>query len=111
MQDCVELGVCSAYQQDARQALALYSQEAMFEHEIRTAVADDIRRTYGGMREQLALYDFTVLFGLPAPLLFSDAPFIDWRVRATPALPFVSLPLGPYALLVGASSGRTSRCS
>jgi hypothetical protein len=47
--------------------------------------------------------------GLPQPLLISEAPFIDWRVRARPALPFVSLPLGPYCLLVGTPSTRTSR--
>lgn len=109
VQDCVELGLFSAYQQEAREALARYSQEPMFEDEIRAALVDDIRRTYTGMREQLALYDFSVLYGLPAPLLISEAPFIDWRVRASPALPFVSLPLGPYCLLVGAPSGRKSR--
>lgn len=109
VQDCVELGVFSAYQHEAREAFARYSEEAMFDDEIRAAVVADVRRTYAGMREQLALYDFTVLYGLPAPLLFGDAPFTDWRVRVSPALPFVSLPLGPYALLVGAPSGRTSR--
>jgi len=107
--DCVELGLFSAYQLTAQQALARYAQEPMFEDEIRAAVVDDIRRIYVGMREQLALYDFSVLYGLPAPLLISEAPFIDWRVRASPALPFVSLPLGPYCLLVGAPSGRSSR--
>ncbi|MBW4947934.1 hypothetical protein KZW06_30710, partial [Klebsiella pneumoniae] len=81
----------------------------MFDDEIRAAVVDDIRRIYAGMREQLALYDFSVLYGLPMPLLIGDTPFIDWRVRASPALPFVSLPLGPYCLLVGAPSGRKSR--
>jgi hypothetical protein len=107
--DCVELGVFSAYQLDAQRALARYALEPLFEDEIRAAVVDDIRRAYAGMREQLALYDFTVLHGLPTPLLISDAPFIDWRARASGALPFVSLPLGPYCLLVGAPSGRTSR--
>jgi hypothetical protein len=81
----------------------------MFDDEIRAAVVDDIRRVYVGMREQLGLYDFSVLYGLPQPLLIGDAPFIDWRVSASPALPFVSLPLGPYCLLVGAPSGRKSR--
>lgn len=109
--DCVELGLFSAYQLSAQQALARYAQEPMFDDEIRAAVADDIRRVYVGMREQLALYDFSVLYGLPAPLLISEAPFIDWRVRASPALPFVSLPLGPYCLLVGAPSGRSSRAA
>jgi len=111
VQDCVELGLFSAYQPEAREALARYAQEPMFDDEIRAALVDDIRRTYTGMREQLALFDFTVLYGLPAPLLFSDAPFIDWRVCAKPGLPFVSLPLGPYCLLVGATSGRTSRAA
>lgn len=109
MQDCVEIGLFSAYQWEARQAFARYAQEPMFEDEIRAAVVDDIRRTYVAMREQLALYDFSVLYGLPTPLLISDTPFIDWRVIASPALPFVSLPLGPYCLLVGAPSGRSSR--
>jgi hypothetical protein len=108
-QDCMELGLFSAYQLGAREALARYAQEPMFEDEIRAAVVDDIRRIYAGMREQLTLYDFSVLYGLPMPLLISEAPFIDWRVRASPALPFVSLPLGPYCLLVGAPSGRSSR--
>jgi hypothetical protein len=107
--DCIELGLFSAYQLEAREAQARYEQEPMFEDEIRAAVVDDIRRRYVGVREQLALYDFSVLYGLPTPLLISEAPFIDWRVRGTPALPFVSLPLGPYCLLVGASSGRKSR--
>jgi hypothetical protein len=109
VQDCLELGLFSAYQSEAREAFARYSQEAMFDDEIRAAVVDDIRRTYVGMREQLGLYDFSVLYGLSAPLLISETPFIDWRMRASPALPFVSLPLGPYCLLVGASSGRKSR--
>ena len=109
VQDCVELGLFSAYQREAREALARYAQEAMFDDEIRAAVVDDIRRIYTGMREQLALYDFSVLYGLPTPLLISEAPFIDWRVSVSPGLPFVSLPLGPYCLLVGAVSGRKSK--
>jgi hypothetical protein len=109
VQDCVELGIFSAYQRSAQEASARYAQEPMFEDEIRAAVVDDVRRIYTGMRKQLALYDFSVLYGLPTPLLISEAPFIDWRVRASPALPFVSLPLGPYCLLVGAPSGRSSR--
>ena len=108
-QDCVELGLVCAYQQDAQRALARYAQEPMFEDEIRAAVISDIRRMYLGLREQLALYDFTVFHGLPAPLLINEAPFIDWRVRARPAQPFVSLPLGPYSLLVGTPSGKKSR--
>lgn len=109
VQDCVELGVFSAYQLDAQRVFARYALEPMFEDEIRAAVISDIRAMYAGMRDQLALYDFTVLHGLPKPLLFSEAPFIDWRVRASPALPLVSLPLGPYCLLVGTPSGRKSR--
>jgi hypothetical protein len=81
----------------------------MFDDEIRAAVVADVRRIYAGMREQLALYDFSVLYGLAMPLLISETPFIDWRVRGSPAVPFVSLPLGPYCLLVGAPSGRSSR--
>jgi hypothetical protein len=107
--DAVELGVFSAYQRDAQAAHERYSQEPMFDDEIRAEVVAEIRRLYAGMREQLALYDFTVLHGLPAPLLFGDMPFIDWRTRAHSPLPFVSIPLGPYALLVGGASGRTSR--
>lgn len=107
--DCLELGLFSAYQREAHAALARYASEPMFDDEIRAAVVDDVRRLYAGGREQLALYDFSVLYGLPQPLVISDAPFIDWRVRANPALPFVSLPLGPYCLLVGAASGRKSR--
>ena len=108
-QDCVELGLVCAYQQDAQRALARYALEPLFEDEIRAEVVRDIRRMYVGLREQLALYDFTVFHGLPAPLLISEAPFIDWRVRAQPAQPFVSLPLGPYCLLVGTPSGKKSR--
>jgi hypothetical protein len=108
-QDCIELGLICAYQQDASRALARYSQEAMFEDEIRAAVINDIRRLYVGLREQLALYDFTVFHGLPIPLLINEAPFIDWRVRAKPAQPFVSMPLGPHCLLVGTPSGKKSR--
>jgi hypothetical protein len=108
-QDCVDLGLVCAYQPEAQRARARYALEPMFEDEIRAAVISDIRRMYVGLREQLALYDFTVFYGLPAPLLINEAPFIDWRVRARPAQPFVSLPLGPYCLLVGTPSGKTSR--
>lgn len=107
--DCVDLGLFSAYQAAAREAFARYAQEPMFEDEIRAAVIEDIRRVYVGMRAQLALYDFSVLYGLPTPLLISDAPFVDWRALPSPALPLVSLPLGPHCLLVGAPSGRKSR--
>lgn len=108
-QDCIELGLVCAYQQDAQRALARYSLEPLFEDEIRAAVIKDIRSAYLGLREQLALYDFTVFHGLPTPLLINESPFIDWRVQARPAQPFVSLPLGPYSLLVGTPSGRKSR--
>jgi len=57
------------------------------------------------------LYDFTVFHGLPQPLMISESPFIDWRVRANGALPLVSLPLGPYSLLAGTPSTRTSRAA
>jgi len=109
VQDCVELALISAYQCDAEQARARYAQEPMFDDEIRAAVIEDVRRIWVGMREQLLRYDFTIFYGLPQPLLISDAPFIDWRVRAKPALPFVSLPLGPYSILVGTPSARTLR--
>lgn len=108
-QDCVELGLVCAYQQEAQSALARYALEPMFEDEIRAAAISDIRRAYVGLRDQLALYDFTVFHGLPNALLINEAPFIDWRVRAKPAQPFVSLPLGPYCLLVGTPSGKKSR--
>jgi len=109
VQDCIELGLLCAYQAQAREARARYMLEPMFDDEIRDATASDIRRTWVALREQLALYDFTVFHGLPAPLLLSESPFIDWRVRARPPLPFVSMPLGPYCLLVGAPSNKTSR--
>ena len=109
VQDCVELGLVCAYQRDAQRALARHALEPLFEDEIRAEVIKEIRRMYVGLREQLALYDFTVFCGLPAPLLISESPFIDWRVRAKPAQPFVSLPLGPYCLLVGTPSGKKSR--
>ncbi len=109
VQDCVDLSLVCAYQQFARQALATYALEPMFEEEIRAAVVSDIRSKYVGLRAQLALYDFTVFYGLPAPLLISEAPFIDWRVQAKPVQPFVSLPLGPYCILVGTPSGKKSR--
>ena len=91
-QDCVELGLICAYQEDAQRALARYALEPMFEDEIRVAVVADVRAKYLGLRAQLALYDFTVFHGLPSPLLISEAPFIDWRVRAQPVQPFVTLP-------------------
>lgn len=108
-QDCIELGLVCAYQHDAQQAFARHAQEPLFDDEIRAEVINDIRRQYMGLREQLALYDFTVFHDLPAPLLISESPFIDWRVHARAAQPFVSLPLGPYCLLVGTPSGKTSR--
>jgi len=107
--DCVDLALLCAYQADAQRAQARYALEPMFDDEIRDAVAADVRRLYVPLRAQLTLYDWTVLHGLPAPLLCSDAPFVDWRVRAKPPAPFVSLPLGPYCLLVGTPSGKTSR--
>ena len=109
VQECIGLGLVCAYQRDARDALARYRLEPMFDDEIRAAAAGDIRVKYAGVRAQLALYDFTVFHSLPAPLLCSEAPFIDWRVRAKPVQPFVSLPLGPYCLLVGTPSGKKSR--
>jgi len=108
-QDCVELGLVCAYQDDAQRARDRHALEPLFEDEIRAAVVADIRAKYVGLRAQLALYDFTVLHGLPTPLLIGDTPFIDWRVRAQPVQPFVTLPLGPYCLLVGTPSGKKSR--
>ena len=109
VQDCIDLALLCDYQHEARNAQARYALEPMFDDEIRDAVAADIRRTHVGLREQLAMYDFTVLMGLPSPLLLSESPFIDWRVRARPPIPYVSMPLGPYCLLVGAPSNKTTR--
>ena len=109
VQDCMELGLISAYQRDAEEAHARYALEPLFDDEIRAAVIEDVRRRWVGVREQLLRYDFTIFYGLPQALLISDAPFTDWRVRARPGLPFVSLPLGPHSLLVGTPSARTSR--
>jgi hypothetical protein len=109
VQDCVELALLSAMQPDAERAHARYSQEAMFDDEIRAAVIEDVRRLWTGVREQLALYDYTIFHGFPQAFMISDNPFIDWRVRVRPALPLVSVPLGPYCLLVGTPSARTSR--
>jgi hypothetical protein len=108
-QDCVDIGLVCAYQDEAQRAHAHYALEPMFEDEIHAAVVADIRGKYLGLRTQLALYDFTVFHGLPMPLLISEAPFIDWRVRGQPVQPFVTLPLGPYCLLVGTPSGKKSR--
>lgn len=108
-QDCVDLALVCAYQDDARRALERHALEPLFEDEIRAAVVADIRTRYAGLRAQLALYDFTVFHGLPAPLLVNEAPFIDWRVQAQPVQPFVTLPLGPYCLLAGTPSGKKSR--
>ncbi len=109
VQDCLDLALVCAYQPQARAAHARLAQEALFDHEIRAEVIAEIRRSYVALREQLALYDFTVFHGLPTPLVITESPFIDWRVRAKPAQPFVSLPLGPYCLLVGTPSGKKSK--
>lgn len=110
-QDCIEIALLCAYQREALEAKARYSLEPLFDDEIREAVANDIRRVYLALREQLAMYDFTVFHGLPTALMLSDSPFIDWRLRAKPPMPFVSMPLGPYALLVGAPSQKTTQIS
>ena len=107
--DCIEVGLFCAYQGDAARAQARYALEPMFDDEIRAAVAADVRAIYVPLREQLAMYDYTVFHGLPSPLMLSDSPFVDWRVRARPPVPFVSMPLGPYCVLVGAPSGKTAR--
>ena len=109
VQECVDIALCCAYQADAQRSRERWSQEAMFDDEIAAAVATDVRRLYVPLRAQLALYDWTVFHGLPVALLMSESPFVDWRVRAQPAVPFVSMPLGPYCLLVGAPSNKTSR--
>jgi hypothetical protein len=107
--DCVDIALLCAIQAEAREAHARYALEPMFDDEIRDAVIADVRRVGVPLRAQLMLYDWAVFHGLPSPLLTSDSPFVDWRVRARPAVPFVSLPLGPYCLLVGAPSSKTSR--
>jgi hypothetical protein len=109
VQECVDIALRCAYQSAALEAQNHYAQEAMFDDEIRDAVFDDIRRIYMPMREQMALYDFSVVYGFPTPLLFSENPFIDWRTQVKPPKPFVSMVLAPYAILVGAPSAKTSR--
>lgn len=109
VQECVDIALRCAYQREALAAQARYALEPMFDDEIRDAVFDDIRKLYLPLREQMALYDFIVFYGLPAPLLISESPFVDWRVRAKPAKPFVSIVLAPYAILIGAPSTKTSR--
>jgi hypothetical protein len=109
VQECVDIALRCAYQADAEAAHARYSQEPMFDDEIRDAVFSDIRKRYMPLREQMELYDYIVFYGLPAALLISESPFIDWRLRAQPAKPFVTMVLAPYAILVGAPSTKTAR--
>ncbi len=109
VQQCLDLALVAAYQAEAAEARARLALEPLFEAEIEAAVAEEIRRVYAPRREQLARYDFTVFHGLPAALMIGEAPLIDWRVRARPAQPFVSIPLAPYALLVGTPSDRTRK--
>jgi hypothetical protein len=109
VQECVDIALRCAYQKDAHEAQERYALEPMFDNEIRDAVFADIRKKYMPLREQMALYDFIVFYGLPAPLLISEAPYIDWRLSVKPAKPFVSIVLAPYAILVGAPSTKTSR--
>ncbi len=109
VQECVDIALRCAYQSEALAAQARYALEPMFDDEIRDAVFDDIRKLYMPLREQMALYDFIVFYGLPAPLLMSESPFVDWHVHAKPSKPFVSIVLAPYAILIGAPSAKTSR--
>jgi hypothetical protein len=109
VQECVDIALRCAYQHEALEAQHKYSQEAMFDEEIRDAVFLDIRKRYMPLREQMMFYDFSVVYGFPTPLLISECPLIDWLVHSKPPQPFVTIVLAPYAILVGASSAKTSR--
>ena len=111
VQECIDIAIRCAYQADALTAQKKYSEEAMFDDEIREAVFADIRKKYCAYREQFVLFDFMVLYGFPNPLHIGDYPFLDWRISAKPAQTIVSLPLAPYALLVGGPSVKTSRAA
>jgi hypothetical protein len=109
VQECIDIALRCAYQHEASQAHERYSQEGMFDDEIREAVFTDIRKLYRPLREQMALYDFSVVYGFPTALMTCESPFIDWRTQVKPPKPFVSMVLAPYAILVGAPSTKTSR--
>jgi hypothetical protein len=109
VQECVDIALRCAYQVDALEAQKRYSEEAMFDDEIRDAVFIDVRKKYMALREQMMLYDFSVVYGFPTPLLMCEIPFIDWRTQLKPPKPFISIVLAPYAILVGGPSGKTSR--
>jgi hypothetical protein len=109
VQECVDIALRCAYQVDALDAQTKYAQEAMFDDEIREAVFNDIRKKYQPLREQMVLYDFSIVYGFPTPLLIGESPFIDWRTQVKPPKPFISIVIAPYAILVGAPSGKTSR--
>jgi hypothetical protein len=111
VQECIDIAIACTYQEMAIKAHAHYSQEAMFDDEIRDAIFNDVRKIYQPLREQMALYDFSVVYGLPSALVTSELPLIDWRAHRTQPKPFVSLALGPYAILVGAPSAKTSRAA
>jgi hypothetical protein len=111
VQECIDIALRCSYQDLATKAQAVYSQEAMFDDEIRDAVYADVRRVYRPIREQMALYDFSVVYGFPSALIISETPMIDWRKQAVQPKPFVSVALGPYAILVGAPSAKTSRAA
>jgi hypothetical protein len=111
VQECVEIALRCAYQELAIKAHGFYSQEGMFDEEIRDAIFADVRKTYLPLRQQMALYDFSVVYGFPSPLFICESPLIDWRTHAGQPKPFVSMALAPYALLVGAPSAKTSRAA
>ena len=111
VQECIDIAIRCAYQADAFSAHQRYSEEAMFDDEIRDAVFADIRKKYLPYREQFVLFDFIVLYGFPNALQIGESPWLDWRIHAKPAQAIVSLPLAPYALLVGGPSVKTSRAA
>jgi hypothetical protein len=109
VQECVDIAIRCAYQKQAQEAHTRYYEDAMFDEEIRDAVFNNIRKLYMPLREQMTMYDFSVVYGFPTPLLICESPFIDWRTQSKPPKPFVSIVLAPYAILVGAPSAKTSR--
>jgi len=101
IRSCVSLGFRSAYY--TYHAMSLLSQHGVDSEDLHREAIAIMRKTLQAKYEQFANWKFVIITGLKEDLLINEQPFRDWTVHKDPHN-FISMTLGPRAILFGAPS-------
>jgi hypothetical protein len=105
---CVALGYRNAYQFYKVGELLARNGVPVESGGVHQGMVANAWATYRRKFAQLLNWDYHIFFDLSVDLLINERPFHDWTISRTP-MSYVTMPLGPSAMLVGMPPADTKR--